>query len=186
MKNSIQELVRRTRGRGTGLRERIFALDGNDTIDAGAGNDYIDGGQGNDLLNAGSGDDYLIGGAGEDTMLGGRGDDVYIVDSSNDLVVENINEGTDSVLASASYVLSDNIENLTLTGMANVEGTGNALDNLIQGNNGNNVLTSGEGNDTLYGLDGNDVLEGGAGVRVLHFKYEAANDRQYEVERRVA
>ncbi|MFZ1180335.1 MAG: calcium-binding protein [Herbaspirillum sp.] len=39
----------------------------------------------------------------------------------------------------------------------NIDGAGNALDNVITGNRGDNVLTGGKGNDTLVGGRGNDT-----------------------------
>ncbi|MBW7959847.1 MAG: calcium-binding protein, partial [Candidatus Promineofilum sp.] len=105
----------------------------------------------------------LNGMAGADTMIGGAGDDVYIVDDAGDVVVEILNQGNDTVQASISYALSDHVENLTLTGTADIDGTGNALDNNIIGNGGVNILSGGEGNDTLDGMAGADTMIGGAG-----------------------
>ena len=53
---------------------------------------------------------------------------------SADVVDEDADEGTDRVNASVSYVLGADVENLTLTGAAAINGTGNALDNDINGN----------------------------------------------------
>ncbi len=105
----------------------------------------------------------LNGMAGADTMIGGAGDDVYIVDDAGDIVVEILNQGNDTVQAGISYALSDHVENLTLTGTADIDGTGNALDNNIIGNGGVNILNGGEGNDTLNGMAGADTMIGGAG-----------------------
>ncbi|QSJ17061.1 M10 family metallopeptidase C-terminal domain-containing protein [Nostoc sp. UHCC 0702] len=59
------------------------------------------------------------------------------------------------------------MEYLTLTGTANITGTGNNLDNTITGNIGNNLLKGLAGNDTLLGNAGDDTLIGGAGNDIL-------------------
>lgn len=106
-----------------------------------------------------------VGGA--DTLAGGVGDDTYVIDSIGDVVTENASEGMDLVQSSISYTLSANVENLTLTGSAVINGTGNVLNNAIIGNTGANNLFGGDGTDTLLGGDGNDTLEGGLGNDVL-------------------
>ncbi|MFA4969997.1 MAG: M10 family metallopeptidase C-terminal domain-containing protein [Sulfuritalea sp.] len=80
-----------------------------------------------------------------------------------DIVLENSSEGTDTVDASVSYLLPGNVENLTLTGLEDISGTGNSLGNVINGNTGSNLLTGAEGNDTLNGGSGSDTLAGGSG-----------------------
>ncbi|WP_114950234.1 M10 family metallopeptidase C-terminal domain-containing protein, partial [Rhizobium phaseoli] len=128
------------------------------TITGGAGNDTLDGGIGNDTLNGGGGNDTLIGGAGSDTMSGGMGDDIYVVDIATDVVIENVNEGTDTVqTALAGYTLGNNVENLTYTGSASFTGTGNALANTITGGAFNDTLNGGAGADTLIGGVGDDT-----------------------------
>ncbi|WP_409281077.1 beta strand repeat-containing protein [Pseudomonas defluvii] len=126
------------------------------------GNDTLQGGAGNDTLIGGAGNDRLIGGAGADTLVGGTGDDTYVVDSLKDQIIENQNEGTDSIQTSISWTLGANLENLTLTGAAVIDGTGNALNNVIIGNSAKNTLTGGAGDDTLDGGAGVDKLIGGA------------------------
>ncbi|HEX2255141.1 MAG TPA: calcium-binding protein [Afifellaceae bacterium] len=122
---------------------------------------------GNDTLYGFEGDDTLVGGAGADRMQGGPGDDTYDVDRPQDVVVEQPGEGTDRVLASVSFRLPANVENLVLTGSAALTGIGNELANDIRGNSGGNVLHGAIGSDSLAGLDGNDVLVGGRGPDAL-------------------
>ena len=123
--------------------------------------DVINGLAGNDNLQGLGGNDTLDGGSGRDTMAGGTGNDIYVVDGS-DVVSEKANEGVDTVQSSVSYTLGANVENLTLTGMQKISGTGNAASNTIIGNGANNTLFGLAGSDTLDGGAGNDVLNGGA------------------------
>ena len=105
----------------------------------------------------------LKSGAGSDTLVGGAGNDTYVVNASTDVVTELADGGTDSVLSSATYALSNFVEGLTLTGTAAINGTGNALNNTLNGNSAINALIGGGGDDTLRGDGGNDSLTGGDG-----------------------
>jgi Ca2+-binding RTX toxin-like protein len=107
-------------------------------------------GTGNELNNT------LMGNSGANVLTGGAGDDTYGV-STGDTVVEQANEGTDLVLSNVSWTLGANVEKLTLTGTAAIDGTGNELNNTLIGNSAANVLTGGAGNDTLAGGQGNDT-----------------------------
>jgi Ca2+-binding RTX toxin-like protein len=123
-------------------------------------------GTGNGVANTITGNaaaNTLNGGGGADTLIGGAGNDIYVVDVAGDVVQEKFNEGIDLVQSGATYTLSANVENLTLTGGSSIDGTGNALDNVITGNGGINKLTGGAGNDTLNGGASADTLIGGAG-----------------------
>lgn len=105
----------------------------------------------------------LTGGAGNDTMIGGAGDDTYYVDATGDVVTELAGEGIDKVISSVTHTLAANVEQLQLSGSGAINGTGNALDNLLTGNAGANTLTGAAGNDTLDGGLGKDSMVGGAG-----------------------
>ncbi|SFO98323.1 Hemolysin-type calcium-binding repeat-containing protein [Cohaesibacter marisflavi] len=130
------------------------------------GNDTLKGLAGADLLNGSDGNDTLYGGAGVDTMIGGAGNDTFYVDNSSDIVTETAGEGMDRVFSSASYNLKNSsqyIENITLTGKADLNATGNMQANNMSGNIGDNHLYGLIGNDTLSGLAGDDTLNGGDG-----------------------
>ncbi len=150
---------------GGDFDDRFVGLGGNDLIRGGAGNDTLLGGAGIDTLLGGDGDDILDGGTSGDSMAGGLGDDTYYVNNRGDTIVEAAGQGTDLVIASIGAslgVLGAELENLTLTGVNNTRGTGNARDNQITGNSGNNVLTGGAGKDSLFGGYGDDTLNGGS------------------------
>ena len=100
-------------------------------------------------------------------MYGGLGNDTYIVDDAADLVGELFNQGTDLVKSSVTHTLKTNVENLTLTGLGVINGTGNSLANVMTGNNSANTLNGAAGNDTLNGGLGNDKLIGGLGKDIL-------------------
>ncbi len=134
-------------------------------------------GTGNALANTirgGSGNDMLNGGAGVDTLIGGAGNDIYVVDTPGDVVDEGTGFGTDIdlVQAAAGFDLSTvlgEVENLTLTGTAAVNGKGNGLANTIIGNTGANVIEGKGGADILDGGSGTDTVSyasSGAGVTV--------------------
>jgi len=151
---------------GTSANDIIDGYGGNDTISGGDGNDILRGSAGNDVLNGndgvdrlygGGGNDVLNGGSGNDVLKGGAGNDSYSVDSASDVVIETASNGTDTVNASASFVLSENVENLTLSGTTAINATGNSAANTIIGNAGANTISGGGGADSLRGGGGNDT-----------------------------
>ncbi len=128
------------------------------------------------ILTGGSGNDTLIGGAGADRLVGGDGNDNYYVDLITDVVVETnavlASGGNDRVFfsgAGGTFVLSANVETLTLAGTASIGGTGNAINNVLTGNSVANTLSGLGGNDTIDGGLGNDVLYGGTGQDKFYF-----------------
>jgi Ca2+-binding RTX toxin-like protein len=114
----------------------------------------------NNVLTGNDGANRLDGGVGNDTMIGGKGDDTYVVDAAGDVVSETIAAGGADLVESGidfSLAALANVENLTLTGGAQANATGNATNNTLSGNGSDNVLDGAAGADTLKGGAGNDV-----------------------------
>jgi Ca2+-binding RTX toxin-like protein len=141
------------------IKAKRFAGTANSEVITGtAGADHINGQAGNDTLSGYDGNDTLNGGAGADTMTGDAGNDTYVVDNAADVVIEQLNQGTDTVQSSVAWTLGSDFENLTLTGTAAIGGNGNASANTLVGNAAANALAGGEGNDVYDGGAGNDTL----------------------------
>ena len=174
---------------------------GNDTLSGGAGNDSLMGLGGSDQLIGGEGNDTLDGGANIDTLDGGNGADTYVV-TSGDVILDS--GGVDEVRSAISWTLDDGLENLRIETIEFfVEGTGNALANVIQGKGDDvrlyghggddrmqadsrySIMDGGDGNDTLvgssHGFDnlfgdaGNDVLDDRLDVQAAGFTAGGAN-----------
>jgi Ca2+-binding RTX toxin-like protein len=141
--------------------EVVLGGSASDSLTGGAGNDTLRGGLGNDTLNGAGGGDELDGGVGIDTMAGGAGNDTYVVDNVQDQAVEAVGGGTDTVITSVDYALTDGqeVENLKTVRSTGLSLTGNSLDNEI---------TGGAGDDTLDGAAGADTMSGGTGNDVYH------------------
>jgi hypothetical protein len=124
---------------GYASAERIFAMDGNDTIAGSMGIDWIDGQNGNDQVS-------------------------YVLDTV-DLTVNlttNINLG-----GGAQGDLLFGIERVQ-TGSGNDSITGDGTFNTLRGNDGIDTLYGLGDNDILYGGNGNDILDGGSGDDILY------------------
>jgi Ca2+-binding RTX toxin-like protein len=113
-------------------------------------------GTGNALANV------LTGNSAANVLTGGGGNDTYIV-GTGDTTVEAAAGGIDAVQSSITWTLGTEVENLTLAGTSDINGTGNTLANVITGNSAANTLTGAAGNDTLDGAAGADTLIGGVG-----------------------
>jgi Ca2+-binding RTX toxin-like protein len=139
------------------------------TVIGGKGNDYLYGTENDDdVLIGGSGLDVLDGREGADLMKGGEGNDIYVIDDEGDSIVEKNGEGVDWARSSVSFVLSENVEDLDLTGDDDIAGMGNDVDNIINGNSGDNLIQGLGGKDKLSGFGGDDIIYGGEGVDKLY------------------
>ncbi|RXT55619.1 hypothetical protein B6S44_09420 [Bosea sp. Tri-44] len=149
----------------TGLDADQFVGTGNSLANVITGGDLAD------TLSGLGGNDTLQGGLGADTMIGGDGTDTYFVDDAGDVVSETnadlVLGGNDLVESDVDFTLGANVERLDLNSDA-IRGTGNALANVINGNDEANQLFGAGGNDTLAGNDGNDLLDGGDGDDTLN------------------
>jgi len=149
-------------GNGNNSANSITGNASNNTLNALGGDDVLNGGGGSDTLYGGGGNDLLDGGTGTDDLIGGAGDDGYFLDTRYDDVIENANQGLDTVYAYFSgYSLTDNVENLHV--QIGTFGSGNDLDNVIYGNASDNELDGEGGDDALIGGAGADTLIGGTG-----------------------
>jgi trimeric autotransporter adhesin len=134
---------------GSDSSELLQGTSIDDVLQGNGGDDVLLGGAGDDRLEGGVGNDRLEAGLGENQLIGGDGNDVYVVVGSDDRIVEGLNGGIDRIEASLSYTLSDNVEDISLTGTAS-QAIGNELANRIVGNSSANTLIGGRGADTYY------------------------------------
>ncbi len=120
--------------RGNGGADTIFGFSGNDTISGGDGNDSLNGGSGFDIL------DY----SDATTALS------FAINAS---MVSVATGNTDTISGFEGAWLGSGDDTVS----------GDAKNNLLDGNGGEDSLTGGSGNDTLIGGAGFDVLDGGDG-----------------------
>lgn len=165
---------------GSTLGDDFVGTQWADTISGGLGEDQIKGADGDDWLNGGAQNDTLWGDAGNDTLIGGNGDDTYYLDSTSDVVIENVGGGNDTVVSawlSLTLASFPRVENAQLSGTLDLNLTGNAGKNTLTGNAGANLIlglggddtiSAFAGNDTIYGNAGNDLIEGGTGNDSLY------------------
>lgn len=154
---------------GTQNPDTLVGGPGADVIAGLGGDDTILGAGGNDVICGNAGDDSLDGQAGNDLLNGGPGDDV---------LVEQAQNGADTVYYSdspaAAFIRINNFGGQTSDGwgwtdtMDNVENAvGSAFGDTVIGDDTPNVITAGAGNDACSGNGGADTIQGGAGNDVL-------------------
>ena len=174
-------------GSASGVDIGVDTLMNIENIIGGAAGDLLIGDTQANTLTGNGGGDQLNGGAGADTLIGGDGNDIYTVDNVGDTVTEtNADTGTggvDTVNSNVDFTLSNNVEQLVLTGTA-ANGTGNGgnnvitaisgsvavtlnggdgLDSLTSSQVGGSTLNGGAGGDTLISFGGGNTLNGGLG-----------------------
>ncbi|URK89240.1 hypothetical protein LP421_30425 (plasmid) [Rhizobium sp. RCAM05350] len=145
-----------------GITSDGFAIRGSDGSERVTNAGYMKGkislGAGNDSFDN---QDGLI----DHAIDGGTGDDIYILGSASDQIVDGAGKDSVHTEFTSSLKSYSTIENLKLLGSGNISGTGNALTNVIIGNDGNNILNGGPDSvvDTLIGGKGNDTYVLGSG-----------------------
>ena len=80
------------------------------------------------------------------------------------MIIAQPNPANNTVASGVNFVLPSNVQNLTLTGTADLTGTCNTLDNVVTANSGNDTLICGAGKDTLIGGAGLDTFVMGMGM----------------------
>ena len=134
-------------------------------------------GNGNDDLYGNNAANLLNGGGGNDWLQGAKGNDIYHVNTSGDIIIELAGGGVDTVIASASYRLTqgtpvaqvERLQTINAAATTTINLTGNSFGQLITGNAGVNTISGLAGNDIISGRGGKDVLAGGAGFNSFLF-----------------
>jgi beta-glucanase (GH16 family) len=101
-------------------------------------------------------------------LVGTSSNDTFSVNATNTEIREQPGGGFDTVRATVSYTLPENVEKLVLSDPGTLDGTGNGGNNQLYGNGQANTLSGLAGDDQLYGGAGNDTLLGGNGNDKLY------------------
>lgn len=118
----------------------------------------------------------------EGTVSGGDGDDIYKLGKNDVTIVEAADQGIDGVYSAISHYLSDDIEQLVLTGKRNAEAFGNGEDNALVGNKGDNHIRGRAGDDEITGGAGDDQIWGEAGNDIFIFKNGDGKDSVWDFD----
>ena len=96
-------------------------------------------------------------------LVGTSGNDTFHISATATEIREQPAGGFDTVYATVSYTLPENVEKLRFSGAGGFDATGNGEGNQLYGNGNSNRLSGLAGDDYLYGDAGNDTLLGGTG-----------------------
>ncbi|SDX40504.1 Ca2+-binding protein, RTX toxin-related [Allochromatium warmingii] len=188
---------------GSTGNDRIYGEAYGDKLYGGLGNDIMFGGSGYDEIYGDGGDDTIFGSElninitldnindimkdnnwvgnisivsddnSVDYLFGGAGNDTYYI-AKGDFITEHPNEGIDRVYTMISFSCPAEIEDIILFGGEQINATGNALNNILNGqkNNNKNTLTGLGGDDSYYVGIGDTVIEGaGQGNDTVYSTY---------------
>jgi Ca2+-binding RTX toxin-like protein len=139
-------------------------------------NDSMTGNAGADSLIAGPGSDTLVSGSGIDTLVGGAGADIFVINNAADVVQSASTNSGNALFSSTNFVLPTNVNRLTLTGVANIEGTGNASADTLTGGAGNDTLVAGTGVATLVAGMGNTTFVVNSASDVVRDSFTATSN----------
>jgi VCBS repeat-containing protein len=151
----------------------IATIDGTAVDDAFAAvvvGSVLNGFAGDDAIFGSAGNDTLDGGTGGDALFGGPGNDIYYVDSDLDRLAEEADAGIDEIRTTTGYAMQANVENIVLLGDDPIGTLGNALANVITGNDAPNYISPGDGDDTIFGGLGGDFIQPGSGLTTLGYR----------------
>jgi hypothetical protein len=116
-----------------------------------------------DLLIGGKGFNIINGRGGADVMSGGGGRDLFVIDDPGDVIAGELH-GEGNIVASRLMSLDlrnsayFGIDNAKLRGTADLDLTGDDLDNRLRGNDGDNRIMGLAGADTMTGRGGADTF----------------------------
>ena len=132
------------------------------------GNDVLWGGSLAHTLEGGEGDDILRPQEGASRLVGGTGNDAYVVGNVGCTVIENADEGYDTVYVTVDdFVVGSHVEAVYLSGSATRVTGGATSENLVANVGAASRLAGEGGDDTLWGSSFADTLLGGAGDDIM-------------------
>lgn len=157
---------------GSDEPEHIYALGGDDTINAGGGNNIIYGGSGSDNVYADGGNDQVFGRSGDDTIYSGDGDDLVYGDEGHDSL--HLEAGDDEAYGGDGddFIYGYEGDDLIKGGAGDDSIFGGAGSNMIYGGDGNDRITTGDDGNFVESGTGDDIVYGGAGIDRIYGGYD--------------